>query len=113
MNCKLAWPDEPARSPPGHGVRFGKTSQGDHSLGQLRGEPGNLTARCQARVDLVADQPQIVPLSEPGDRCQLRFIEYHATRIVRCRPDDGARALGNQSGEGGQIRSEMTARGCS
>jgi len=113
MNCQLTRPDEPTRSPPRHCMRFGKTSQGDDSLWQLRGEPRSVASRCQARVDLVADQPQIVLLSERRDRCQLRFVEYHATRIVRGCPDDGARVLGNQAGEGSQIGSEITARGCS
>src|SRR3981081_831427 len=113
MNRKLAWSDEPARSPACHRVRLGKTSKRDHPIRHLRGEAGNVAISCKTCVDLIGDQPQVVPLGELADRRQLRFVEYHATRIIWGRPDDGPRALCNQGSEGSQIRAEVTACRCS
>ncbi|MNO51446.1 hypothetical protein D3C76_418380 [compost metagenome] len=79
------WPDHPAHSPAGHGMGFGQAVDGRRTLGHARqaGRADVFALVQQIAVDLVADQPQVMPNTQ-----QRQFLPDHqrqtgAGRIVR------------------------------
>ena len=111
MDCQFPGPHQPPRAPAGHGVRLRQTPDGHDTLGRAGRKTGYASTRRQSRIHLVRDQPQIVPARQLRDHGQLRVVQDHAARIVRCRPEDRAGAGRDERRERGQIRTPAGSGG--
>ena len=92
-------------------MRFGKAADGNDPFRQSRREARDLSSGRQARVNLVRNDPEIVPASDCANRGQLCLAKNDAARVIRSGPEDRTGARGDERLERAHIGAEARPRG--
>ena len=102
--------DHPAGAPAAHGVGLRKAAEGDHPLRHRLREARHPTARGEAGVDLVGDDPQVVPMRDIADRSPFLSREDDAGGIAGVGEEQRSRARRDRSLEVGGVQPEAVLR---